>query len=433
MVAGIENLTGNWSIIERVYWERLFSVVLLLLSVWLTYLMFLELGLGKVTAALVAGAVSFQPMLTFITGSINIDALLFAAFSLLLFGAVRFLGRGADYISISCLLGGIIISVFSKQQGYFSLGLMVFLLVLFFVSRLRGYLKMNFKQKTVISIGLIFFLLAFSWLFYHVYQTIKDRYFPGSQSLSQLPAYIRHQMEYNVFYAHSTFYWGNFGWLDTPFSQPLIWVIWAFLAAGIAGIILYFVKNIIYWKMLQDGERKFFYQLVFLILVVTGFFLMIHAVNFQQVNPNNPADETNAIAIQGRYFFPVIGAKIFLVFIGLTVFIDRISRFVIPAKAGIQKKIFEFSIMKKISFLLFGLMVLLNFISLFAYLIPRFYLGDDTSYFSQELLDRMSQYKPVLLKEWVIVFVFILFLVLLVKFSFMTVKSYQNNPTNQNQ
>jgi hypothetical protein len=75
------------------------------------------------------------------------------------------------------------------------------------------------------------------------------------------------------------------------------------------------------------------------------------------------------------------------------------------------------------AFVLFIMVVLLNFISLFVYLIPRFYLGDGTAYFSQELLDRMSQYKPVLLKEWVIIFVFIVYLALLSKFLLKTGKS----------
>ncbi|MBM3256565.1 MAG: hypothetical protein FJZ04_03830 [Candidatus Moranbacteria bacterium] len=374
--------------------------------------MLLELGLSEVSSALLAGVVSFQPMLTFITSSINIDAFLLAAFGLLLFGAVRFLGRGADIIGVSCLLAGTVISLFSKPPGYFSLGLIIFLLVLFFISRAKGYLKMEFWQKTVLGASFFIFIVAFSWLFYHLYQAIKVRYFPGSQSLSLLPAYLRHQFDYNVFYAHSTFYWGNFGWLDTPFSQPMIWVIWAILALGITGIIYFFGKNIYRWKKLSKKEKVFNYQVLFLALIVLGFNFMIHAVNFQQVNPNNVADESGAIAIQGRYFFPVIGVKFFLIFWGLTALLSQIYK-KIKLETG--------------AFILFLGGVILNFIGLFVYLVPRFYLNDGTTYFSQELLDRMSQYKPIMLKEWVIVFVLIVFLALIAKFLYLAYCRIRSN------
>lgn len=120
-VAGIENLFGSRSIIERVYLERLFSVVLLMVFVLFSYLTFRELSQSETVSALLAGVVSFQPMLTFITSSINVDTLLLAAFGVLIYGAVRLLKRGPELASVAAVLVGTLISFFTKPPGYFAL------------------------------------------------------------------------------------------------------------------------------------------------------------------------------------------------------------------------------------------------------------------------------------------------------------------------
>lgn len=405
-VAGIENLFGNFSIIERVYLERLFSVFLLALFVLFSYLMFRELGQNEVISALLAGAVSFQPMLTFITSSINIDTLLIAAFGALLYGAIRFLKRGAEPVSIVWIVGGSIVSFFTKPPGYFALAVILLLLVLFFLRQAKIHLQINPRQKIFLYTGFTVLILVLGGLFLLLYQSAKSRYFPGSQPLGLLPDYVRHQLEYYVLYAHSSYYWGNFGWLDTPFPQVLIWMIWACLVGGFIGLIYYFAKNLAGWKALKERKKIFFYQVIFLLLAFLGFGFMIHAVNFQQVNPNNVADETNSIAIQGRYFFPVMGAKFFLIFWGWAAITTAIYKRTKPGMAAL---------------LLFSGLVLLNLTGLLAYLVPRYYLNDKTAYFSQELLDRMSQYKPILFKEWVIIFVFIVFLVFTTQFLYVAI------------
>lgn len=423
-VAGIENLFSGRSIIERVFLGRLFSVILLTIFVLFSYLTFRELAQGETVSALLAGAISFQPMITFITSSINIDAFLIAAFGVLLYGAVRFLGRGADSVSVSCLLGGAIVSFFSKPPGYFALAVVLFLLILFFLSRARRYLKMDFRAKIIIQSGFLIFVIALGWLISHLYQTVKSRYFPGSQPLHILDDYIWHQISPSVLYAHSTYYWGNFGWLDTPFPQYLIYAIWVVIALALGGIIWSVTRNIYHWSALKQEEKFLFYQLIFLIFVVLGFSFMIHAVNFQMVNPNNVADETNAIAIQGRYFFPVMGAKFFLIFWGIAYILnaivgERLSY--ASASAGKHGAFLRKAKAEMTALALFIGILLLNFIGLFVYLIPRFYLGEGAVFISQELLDRMSQYKPVLLKDWIIIFVFIFYLVLILKL-FVSVK-----------
>lgn len=404
-IAGIENMIGSKSIIDRVSLERFFSVILLAVFVLFTYLMVRELGFSETVSALIAGAVSFQSMLTFITSSINIDALLIAGFGVLLYGAVRFLKNGAEGIAMACVIIGAIASYFTKPSGYFAFAVILLLIILFFLRQTKVRLQMSSLQKLVFYSIFSVITVTLGWAFFTLYESVKARYFPGNQSLSLLPDYIRHQLSYNVLYGHSTFYWGNFGWLDTPISQPLIWIIWIFLVTGFAGTIFYFGRNIYHWKSIKDKDKLFLYEVAFLALIVLGFSFMIHAVNFQQVNPNNVTDESGAIAIQGRYFFPVMGAKIFLIFWGL---------------ATLTRALYNKAKAELIALGLFIGMLLLNMISLLVYLIPRFYLQDDTAYFSQELLDRMSQYKPVLLKEWVIVFVLVVYLALLAKFVLKT-------------
>jgi len=126
------------------------------------------------------------------------------------------------------------------------------------------------------------------------------------------------------------------------------------MGLAFASVLKYFWQTAKSFGALPKQEKTAFYQTIFLIFCVLGFFLMIHTVNFQQVNPRNVADESHSIAIQGRYFFPVMAAKFYLIFLGLSFLLSRPS-------------------WRAVAWFLFSFMLVLNLAGLFVYVIPRYY------------------------------------------------------------
>jgi|GEM_PF-2205610 len=428
--AALENTFSGASIIERFYLLRLCSVVLVTVFILFSYLTFRELNFAKASSSLLAGAVSFQPMLSFIGSSFNVDNLLIATFGIFLLGAVRFIsGRYVSWgvlTNIILMLVGLALAILAKPSGYFLLVAAIFLIVSYVLSYRFKTIKDNkYGYAQIFTGAAALILLVVGTVF--IYRELKSDFFPGFQPLSLLPAYAAHQLKYPILLGHSWFYWGDFGWLDTPISRYAVYLIWAVLALGTGGIIVYLYQKIRFWKELNEQEKTLFLQIVFLILVYVGFGLAIHAVNFQQVNPANVADESGAIAIQGRYFFPVIAIKFFLVFWGLVIlwkFMDlKLRRLVQIAPKLVQVSDLNLRFLGfsgssrrleptiKVALFLFLAMLVLNFVSLFGYLIPRFYVGSDIISLG-ELVRRLSQYKPLWLKGQGIIAFFLLYILM---------------------
>ncbi|MBM3256370.1 MAG: DUF2142 domain-containing protein [Candidatus Moranbacteria bacterium] len=164
--AFIENLFSDWGVAEKSFFVRLASVLFGTIFVLTAYLLFRELNLGKKKAALLAGAVSFQPMLTFISASINVDSLLFASFGMFLWGAMRIIKRNLDWVGLTAAVAGSIISIEAKPSGYFALAALMFL---FFVLALknRSWIWSRIKeldklvQAVIIISPAVFFLFSF--------------------------------------------------------------------------------------------------------------------------------------------------------------------------------------------------------------------------------------------------------------------------------
>jgi hypothetical protein len=351
--AAIENAAAPLGVADKSFFIRLLSVLLTTVFVLSAYLIFRELNLAKTSAALLAATVSFQPMLTFIGASINVDALLFAGFGIFLWGAVRILKK-IEWMGVAALLVGTIVSVAAKPSGYFALFALPAFAILLLIKYYPEVKKWERSKKIFWGnlAGLII-ILAIGGL-YIFYAAIKAKFFAGHQSLHLLLPYVAHQFAYAVFLGHSWFYWGNFGWLSLPIHRYYAYFLWVVMALAILGVSTFLFQKLRNWKQADQSEKIFFYQTLFLLFCVLGFFFMIHAVNFQQVNPRNVADETNSIAIQGRYLFPVMAAKFFLIYLGLATLFGRIKKIRIA------------------TFLLAG-MVLLNTVSLLVYVIPRYY------------------------------------------------------------
>ena len=347
----IENLLHNQSNMERFFAIRLFSVLLGTLLVLCSYFIFLEVFQDKTESAILAGIVSFQPMLTFINSSVNVDPLLFLSFAIFLLGSVRILKNKIGAFSLICIIAGMTLGILTKPPGYF-MPVILPILALFYLFIYHGK-KFAFLSGKKMFLGAFLFIAAAGGTAY----AISRLYFPNIlRTLSLVPKYLQFELKYQPSLERSLSYWGNFGWVDTNLSRFLIFSIWILSILVTIGIVKYFLAAF-FSKSQKNAEkdRVFFFQLLYFLIFVAGVSAMIHFVNLQFVNPNNVADQSGSISTQGRYFFPSLIPRLALMAFGFACLFPGIRR-------------------RYIFMLLLLGMVFLNTWSLLVLVIPRYYL-----------------------------------------------------------
>jgi hypothetical protein len=353
IAASLENIFANLSIFERVYIIRMFSVSIMVLLVFIGYSCFRELSLSPRESLLLAGALSFQPMLTFITSSINVDSFLFLGFFLFIWGGLK-LTKRFSLTALALMAFGTWLGSQAKPIGYFMVPAAIFLFLYLLA------VKFKFKEplkkvlhpkngsfgKTLLKFtGVIATLLLSAFALLKFYELFK-RYFQNWQIFEKLPAQIAEQMEYENMLRRSFSYWGNFGWLDTCLKFHYIIGIWVLLGIATGGFIFY-LRNQNQKRKRGSLEAKIqLRQFLFLLFMLTGLYCSIYFVNLF----------IPTVAYQGRYFLPSVIAKFSLLGFGFAYFFQKImSR-------------------EQALFTLLILMLFLNMISLFSFLIPRYYL-----------------------------------------------------------
>jgi hypothetical protein len=349
----LENAFSKLSIFERVYIIRLFSVSIMVLLVFISYLCFKELSLNSRESLLLAGALSFQPMLTFITASINVDSILYLGFFLFILGGLKLIKRFSLTACLLIAFGGWL-GCQAKPTGYFMVlaALFFFLYLLAVRLNFKNFWKKNFSFKKGFSgkiflkyTGVIAALSIIVFALLKFYELFK-KYFQNWQIFEKLPAQIAEQMEYENMLRRSFSYWGNFGWLDTCLKYHYIIGTWILLSIATVSFILYLKSQYQKRKAGNLEAENRIHQFVFLLFILVGVYCMIYFVNL--FHPT--------VAYQGRYFLPSVIAKFSLLGFGFAYFFQKIMS---------REQAF---------FTLLILMLFLNMISLFSFLIPRYYL-----------------------------------------------------------
>lgn len=356
----IENVLSdyNYSILEKAFAIRMISVIIGMLFGIIVYFFFKQLNFTKIESAMLAAIVSFQPMLTFIFSIINIDGLLIFSFALFLLGAVSLLKNKVNFSNLFLIIFSTLLAINTKQTGYFLIVAILILSILYFLiyhakKTLNFYSKTKHKFLALFSFGTIATLVLSSFIYFTVEKI--STYYNLFRPFDILKTYFSYQFQLNVTINRSLTYWGNFGTPNVPITPIYIYIIWLILAVAMIGIILKLIILIKNYFKLKFDEKIYFFQMLFLVFMVIGLDSMIHYINFLGFNENNFSDPNTSIGTPGRYFLPVIGAKFALLTIGLSSVFSKIDR-------------------KKIIFTLFVLMMLFNFIALFNYIIPRYYL-----------------------------------------------------------
>jgi 4-amino-4-deoxy-L-arabinose transferase-like glycosyltransferase len=294
----------------RLYLMRLWSMLLLLVTVAATWALAGELLGRRPGLQLVAAAVvGLQPMATFVSASITPDSALIAAFAVALWAGVRVIRRGLTVPDGAALCAAAAVAILVKATGYALLPAVALALVL--GARRAG---IGSRAGTLLRAAVALLALAVpvgAWLLYArlserpainqvaagdgatidhpgLFSYLWQFYLPHLPGQQPLPSGFTPLPLRDVWLEGG---WGKFGWLEIELPNALylaLGLLTAVLAAGAAAAIL------------RSGLRRHLGPLAFLGLVAAALVGGLHLTEYRIL-----ANEGNVFN-QGRYLLPLL-------------------------------------------------------------------------------------------------------------------------------
>jgi 4-amino-4-deoxy-L-arabinose transferase-like glycosyltransferase len=310
-VEAVPYKVAGGDVFDRLYAMRFVSVLFLLVAVVATWLLAGELFGPNRTLQLVAAAVvGFQPMATFMGGSLNPDSPLLAFWSLALWLGVRILRRGLTTksgVALAAVAGG---AVLTKAIGYLvviaaailigwklwrqrswdtrgllavAAGCVLVAVLPFAVAEVTGRTAFNQVGNTTGNNLSLFdfpadYLGSYLWQFY----------LPRPSFLRVLPGGIDHEYGFDVVFRGG---WGLFGWKDVRLTNGVYTTLLVTSIATVAAAALALITRRV------KIERA---VLAYLLLVALALVAALHWIEFRFVVERGEA------FIQGRYLLPLL-------------------------------------------------------------------------------------------------------------------------------
>jgi 4-amino-4-deoxy-L-arabinose transferase-like glycosyltransferase len=313
-------LTANFDFVIRFYASRVFSIILSLLTVLTIY--FIGMGIFKkeTWAVMLAAAVGFQPMFSFMSVSYNNDNLLILLVTLFVYSGLRMIQKSSDLKFLILSLLVLVLGMFTKPQ--------IAVLALCYPIIYPRYLK---KIAFLLILFIVFLPLLSSII-------IKSNFMPLRFSLptgeiSDITGFLLKSGKQNIFallldylvsnkieYLNNLFpwYWGVFGWLEKTMPLLIYRVIKIVSLISVGGILVFFVKN------LRKGKNISI--MVYLIFAMSIFYLGLFFFDFKvwvQLRRN--------FGLQGRYLLPVISCQMALLILGIKELLPKkLNKIIIP-------------------------------------------------------------------------------------------------------
>ena len=355
----IYKLFFNTNILSRLYAIRLFSVLVGLLIAFVAYKSARLLEFNSTQSIIFTIIIAFQPMLSMLSIAINLDILLILAFSLFTYFSIRILKSPLKFnkknilsfiFSITGLVLSVLMGIYTKPPAkiliLYSAVLATFY-IFRYLSPIIHKIPHNIKQ-TILRIlaifGFIFLLIPVLMRLTPLGDLLnKHIAFLGNQEITiddKILQFIKAETQITNTYLIISSYWGNFGWTDTPMHFSIYIIIMAIVITLLSVFIYALFKNTFKFKLIY----------VYLLILWFGFCLALIHFDFQYYLAKN-----NVYGLQGRYFMPII-----------------LPSFLVLAKS-INFIIKRYTFTTKLAFIGY-LMILLNMIALFYYIIPRYYL-----------------------------------------------------------
>jgi hypothetical protein len=370
---------------SRLFFSRFISVILSTITIYLIYLISKEIFKSQLLIFSTVFLVLFQPMFSFVSAGVNSDNLFNLIFSLILYSCLKiFFNKKVELKYLILLALAFVLGFYTKRQIIIALPVALFaLLISFFKKR-----KKKTKRKPILIIG--FLILAY--LFLNKGKIGIPEYSFGSISLlkENFFQYIFWHLKHTI--AETIpWYWGVFNWLGVVLPKWVYQVQARLLIVAAFGLAVYFFKQIKEKKIKKINNLK----LIFLIGSAGIYYFSIITWDyfFRQVHPHS-------FGIQGRYFFPTIGAHMILMALGLISLVPKNHQ-------AISLKILNSW------WLVFSLIGLLTAINAYYQTWPIY-----------TFLNQVSQYKPSVFKTNGIVVISFSYLLCLI---FLLVKMFKIN------
>lgn len=356
-------------LLTRLFLCRVFNIIISLLIVLITYKLYRLVFGNKLVTVTTTIFLVFQPMFSFVQAGINSDNLYNLIFLAGIYIALYLAKKGIKIREVLIMIGLYICAIYTKPQGYLLIPIFLFPLVY----RLIINKSLRLIASSLLLLGIV--ALPFFLRLSKGRQFISDVYpetllLPNLTFLQHLKWTINH-----TFREVLPWYWGVFRWLSLTLPRIVNRLINRSLAVLLIGLIIYIIRII---KKKNFSFRTI--SLTFFLYVLTIYFAGITVWDYLFTITHG-----YSFGIQGRYFFPVIGAITGLLTFGIIGY---------SAKEKIQR-----ILLLIVSFF----MVILHEAALFRVL---------TSYFSTESLAKFfiqaSQYKPWFFKSPFLQFIIVI-------------------------
>lgn len=340
----IEKLFSTSNIFTRFFLERIFSAILGILIILLSYFSARKIGLNEKMSILLSTLIAFQPMFSQSSAIINYDIMLIFVFSLFAYGAVSSIKDGICWKNILIMAIAIVLGLLTKMPSIILI-IISFFIFLYFLQKKLKIEKARFVFGSIIS----FLVLAIAFI--SIFQNYTQLFFKKLSSLKfdsvfeSVSSYISTTKA--RWGSSELSYWGNFGWLDSEIPSWAVSIAHWIEIAAILGIIIYFI----FPKKIPEflPKRKF------VVLLIGLFICLEFIIRFADWIYFNSSGEVQ-LGTPGRYFLPVIFAQFSLIIIGL----GMLAR--------------KYSIWKNIVKVLTLSMILLWVYATLTVIIPRYYL-----------------------------------------------------------
>lgn len=378
----------NGNIFTRIYALRIFSSVIFLLFIFLSFKIGVHIFKNQLLAYTLTSSLAFTPMFVFASTGILPDVLTNLLFTLVVYSSLKLTGNASrkDFI----LLGvAIILGLATRQQFLIAIPISLIILSKKILTNQRRILIIStFALSVAVLLFITNFIKGPPNSPVSAFLIIPDGSIFMNTNLSK--SSITEHLNFTVGKLSSeTFAWyfGIYKWLSLSLPQPAYKAIKIVLLLSVIGLLKSAIKSFKERKI-NDVERTVLLfilsNVIYLSLFVTWDFF------FRQKNGFS-------FGFQGRYFFPLIVTQFSIIIYGLHSLSTILPRH-----------------LRKIPLLVFVVLVVLFNDFTLAYLANSYYDTSSLSIF----LTQMSQYKPVILKGIInavliifsLVFQFLLFL-----------------------
>jgi hypothetical protein len=286
---------------DRLFLMRLWSGLLLLVTTTGAWLLIGELTRRDRLLQLAGAAcVGLQPMSAFVSGGVNPDALLFAAFAIALWLVVRLVRQPPTWPAVAGLVASTGVAVFAKPAGLALVPAMV--VVLLVLARRRGG-RARKLAPVAVGVGALFVAAGVS-----VIGNLRDRapvdvspdylrgfftyvwdfYLPRLPFQHEYPPLSGDMPAWTVWVKQA---WASFGLLEVQFPEGVYFVFAAVAATVLVGAAV---------ALRRGALRLGRLELVLLGLTVGCLVVGVHWVDYRVVT------EDNHRVIQGRYLLPLM-------------------------------------------------------------------------------------------------------------------------------